>query len=199
MIYSKMTAKDAFDYGLKLHRNKNGQFFTKFFSIYKISKCRDDLASTKEELSRIGRYVRGDKSLRYGFLHCTYEDKSKWVKSISAYNCLILGKDLVGVLYAQPGCGVSQEAIDKIREEVNRRIPGLLALGESARHETQTEWNRMCKLLGTGRCLLDCFNEECFFLADWVMEALNAAKSKQQSATFISFAAERQKEPEGER
>lgn len=198
MIYSKMTARDAFDYGLKSHKNKNGQFFTKYFSIYEISKCRGDLASTKEEFDRIGRYVRGEKSLRYGFLHCTYEDKATWTKSISAYNSLILGKDLVGVLHAQSCCGVSQEVIDEIRAKVQNRIPSLLALGESARQETRTEWKRVSKLLGTGRCLLDCFNDECLELADWVINTLNTWKSKYPDYSFINHTEGRQKNLEEE-
>jgi len=198
MIYSEMTAKDAFDYGLKSHKDKNGQFFTKYFSIYEISKCRSDLASTKEEFSRIGRYVRGDKSLKYGFLHCTYEDKATWTKSIAAYNSLILGKDLVGVLHAISCCGVSQEVVDEIREKVQNRIPSLLALGESARQETRTEWKRVSKLLGTGRCLLDCFTDECLELVDWVINAIDTWKSKYPDNSFIAPAKDRQKKFEEE-
>jgi hypothetical protein len=198
MIYSEMTAKDAFDYGLKSHKDKNGQFFTKYFSIYEISKCRSDLASTKEEFSRIGRYVRGDKSLKYGFLHCTYEDKATWTKSIAAYNSLILGKDLVGVLHALSCCGVSQEVVDEIREKVQNRIPSLLALGESARQETRTEWKRVSKLLGTGRCLLDCFTDECLELVDWVINAIDTWKSKYPDNLFIDPAKDRQKKFEEE-
>jgi len=74
----------------------------------------------------------------------------------------------------------------------------ILNLGEFARVETKTDWKRVGKLLGTGRCVLDEFNDECIELIEWVLDRLIAAKPSHPSGPFRSFAEERQKTIEGE-
>ena len=88
--------------------------------------------------------------------------------------------------------------VDEVREKVQNRIPSLRALGESARQETRTEWKRVSKLLGTGRCLLDCFTDECLELVDWVINAIDTWKSKYPDNLFIDPAKDRQKKFEEE-
>ena len=196
MIYSNLNAYDAYKSGLQTRLKQRKECGDMPFCIYKLLECHHDFTSTKEELARIGVYERSNKSqkrdLRYSFLYCTPQDKSIWVKRMAAHNCFCLARNLVGVLHALPGDGVSDAVVNKIRDEVDRRIPNLLDLGEYARIETKTGWKYVSKLLGTGNCLLDEFNDECIELIEWVLDRLIAAKPKHPSGPFRSFAEERQ-------
>jgi hypothetical protein len=197
MIYRKLNAYEAHESGLKTRLEQRAEGGDMPFCIYKLLECHHDFTSTKEELARIGVYVRGNKSLkrdlRYSFMHCVYWDKNIWVKRIAAHNCFCLARNLVGVLHALPGDGVSDAVINEIRDEVDRRVPDLLDLGEYARIETKSGWKYVSKLLGTGNCLLDEFNDECIKLIEWVLDRLIAAKPKHPSGPFRSFAEERQR------
>jgi hypothetical protein len=197
MIYSKMDAYKAYESGLQTRLEQRAECGDMPFSIYKLIECHRDFTSTKEELARIGVYERSKKSgkhdLRYSFLYCTPQDKHIWVKRMAAHNCFCLARNLVGVLHALPGDGVSDAVVNEIRDEVNRRVPDLLGLGEDARIETKTGWKYVSKLLGTGNCLADEFNDACIELIEWVLDRLIAAKPKHPSGPFSSFAKERQK------
>ena len=197
MIYDKLNAYDAYESGLKTRIDQRKECGDMPFSIYKLIECYRDFTSTKEELARIGVYERSNRSrkhdLRYSFLYCTPQDKSIWVKRMAAHNCFCLARNLVGVLHALPGDGVSDVVVNKIRDEVDRRIPNLLDLGEYARIEAKTGWKYVSKLLGTGNCSLDEFNDDCIELIEWVLDELIAAKPKYPSGPFRSFAEERQK------
>lgn len=197
MIYSKLNAYEAHESGLKTRLEQRAECGDMPFFIYKLIECHRDFTSTKEELARIGVYERSKKSrkhdLRYSFLYCTPQDKHIWVKRIAAHNCFCLARNLVGVLHALPGDGVSDAVINKIKGEVDRWIPDLLYIGEYARIETKTGWQYVSKLLGTGDSLLDEFNDKCIALIEWVLDKLIAAKPRHPSGPFISFAEERQK------
>ena len=197
MIYSKLNAYEAHESGLKTRLEQRAECGDMPSAIYKLIECHRDFTSTKEELARIGVYERSKKSgkhdLRYSFLYCTPQDKHILVKRMAAHNCFCLARNLVGVLHALPGDGVSDAVVNEIRDEVNRRVPDLLGLGEDARIETKTGWKYVSKLLGTGNCLLDEFNDDCIELIEWVLDRLIAAKPKHPSGTFSSFAKERQR------
>ena len=197
MIYSKLNAYDAYESGLKTRLEQRKECVDMPFCIYKLLECHHDFTSTKEELARIGVYVRGNeslkRSLRYSFMHCVHWDKNIWVKRIAAHNCFSLARNLVGVLHGLAGDGVTAAVAQQITHAVNRRIPDLLSLGKFAQVETKTDWQRVSKLLGTGRCDLDRFNDGCIALIEWVLDKLIAAKPRHPSGPFISFAEERQK------
>jgi hypothetical protein len=197
MIYSKLNAYEAHESGLKTRLEQRAECGDMPSAIYKLIECHRDFTSTKEELARIGVYERSKKSgkhdLRYSFLYCTPQDKHIWVKRIAAHNCFCLARNLVGVLHALPGDGVKDAVINKIKGEVDRRIPDLLDLGEYVRIETKTGWKYVSKLLGTGNCLLDEFNDECIALIEWVLCKLIIAKPSHPSGPFRSFAAKHQK------
>jgi hypothetical protein len=192
MIYNKLNAYDAYESGLKTRLDECGKPVAMPFSIYKLNECHHDFTSTKEELARIGAYARGDKSLKYSFMHCAHWEKHIWAKRVTAHNCFSLGRNLVGVIHGLPGDGVSAAVVQHITSVVNRRIPDLLDLGECARIETKTDWKNVSKLLGTGRCALDDFNDDCIALIDWVMDTLISAEPKTSSGPFKSFAEDRQ-------
>ena len=202
MIYSNLNAYDAYESGLQTRLKQRKECGDMPFCIYKLLECHHDFISTKEEFARIGVYERSKQSrkhdLRYSFLYCTPQDKSIWVKRMAAHNCFCLARNLFGVLHALPGDGVPVAVVQQITHAVNRRIPELLNLGEFARVETKTDWKRVGKLLGTGRCVLDEFNDECIELIEWVLDRLIAAKPSHPSGPFRSFAEERQKTIEGE-
>lgn len=197
MLYSKLNAYEAHESGLKTRLEQRAKGGDMPFCIYKLLECHHDFTSTKEELARIGVYVRGNeslkRSLRYSFMHCVHWDKHIWVKRIAAHNCFSLARNLVGVLHALPGDGVSDAVVNEIQGEVDRRVPDLLDLGEYARVETKTGWKYVSKLLGTGNCLLDEFSDACIELIEWVLDRLIAAKPKHPSGPFSSFAEERQR------
>lgn len=201
MIYSNLNAYDAYESGLQTRLKQRKECGDMPFCIYKLLECHHDFISTKEELARIGVYERSTKSrkhdLGYSFLYCTPQDKHIWVKRMAAHNCFCLARNLVGVLHALPGDGVSDAVVNKIRDEVDRRIPDLLDLGEYARIEAKTGWKYVSKLLGTGNCSLDEFNDDCIELIGWVLDELIAAKPKYPSGPFRSFAEERQKNSRG--
>ena len=192
MIYSKLNAYKAYESGLKTRLEQRAECGDMPFSIYKLIECHRDFTSTKEELARIGAYARGDNSLKYSFMHCVYWDKNIWTKGMAAHNCFCLARNLVGVIHGLPGDGVSAAVVQQITSVVNRRIPDLLDLGECARIETKTDWKSVSKLLGTGRCALDDFNDDCIALIDWVMDTLISAEPKTPSGLFKSFAEDRQ-------
>ena len=192
MIYSKLNAYKAHESGLKTRLEQRAECGDMPFAIYKLIECHRDFTSTKDELARIGAYARGDKSLKYSFVHCVYWDKHIWVKRIAAHNCFCLARNLVGVIHGLPGDGVSEAVIEYIRNEVDHRIPVLLDLGDRARIETKTDWKYVSKLLGTGNCLLDEFSDECIALINWVMDTLIFAEPKTPSGPFKSFAENRQ-------
>jgi hypothetical protein len=192
MIYSKLNAYKAYESGLKTRLEQRAECGDMPFSIYKLIECHRDFTSTKDELARIGAYARGDKSLKYSFVHCVYWDKNIWTKGKAAHNCFCLARNLVGVIHGLPGDGVSAAVVQQITSVVNRRIPDLLDLGERARIETKTSWRNVSKLLGTGRCALDNFNDDCIALIDWVMDTLIFAEPKTPSGPFKSFAENRQ-------
>ncbi|MDC1502484.1 hypothetical protein N8559_05485 [Gammaproteobacteria bacterium] len=197
MIYSTLNALKAYESGLKTRLAQREECGDMPFSIYKLIECHRDFTSTKEELARIGVYERSKKlgkyDLRYGFLYCTPQDKHIWVKRMAAHNCFCLARNLVGVLHALPGDGVSDVVVNEVKDEVDRRIPDLLDLGDDAQIETKTGWKYVSKLIGTGNCLLDEFNDDCIELIEWVLDKLIAAKPRHPSGPFISFAEERQK------
>jgi len=197
MIYSKLNAYEAHESGLKTRLEQRAECGDMPFSIYKLIECYRDFTGTKEELARIGVYERSKKSrkhdLRYSFLYCAPQDKHIWVKRMAAHNCFCLARNLVGVLHALPGDGVSDAVVNKIRDEVDHRIPDFLDLGEYARIETKTGWKYVSKLLGTGNCSLDEFNDDCIELVEWVLDELIAAKPRHPSGSFRSFAEERQR------
>lgn len=192
MIYSKLNARDAYDCGLKTRLEQRAECGDMPFSIYKLLECHHDFTSTREELARIGAYARGDKSLKYSFMHCAHWDKNIWAKGLAAHNCFSLGRNLVGVIHGLPGDGVSAAVAQHITSVVNRRIPDLLDLGECARIETKTSWRNVSKLLGTGRCTLDDFNDDCIALIEWVMDTIISAEPKTPSGPFKSFVEGRQ-------
>ena len=192
MVYSKLNAYKAYESGLKTRLEQRAECGDMPFSIYKLIECHRDFTSTKEEIARIGAYARGDNSLKYSFMHCVYWDKNIWTKGMAAHNCFCLARNLVGVIHGLPGDGVSAAVVQHITSVVNRRIPDLLDLGECARIETETDWKNVSKLLGTGRCALDVFNDDCIALINWVMDALITAEPKTPSGPFRSFVEERQ-------
>ena len=196
MIYSKLNAYEAHESGLKTRLEQRAECGDMPFAIYKLIECHRDFTSTKEEFARIGVYERSKKSgkhdLRYSFLYCTPQDKHFWVKRIAAHNCFCLARNLVGVLHALPGDGVSAAITEKIKKNVACQVPDLLTLGEFARIQTKTDWPRVSKLLGTGCCDLDEFNNECIALVEWVLDEIIAAKPTEPSGSFSSFAAGRQ-------
>ena len=192
MIYSKLNAHDAYESGLKTRLDECGKPVAMPFSINKLLECHHDFRSTKDELARIGEYVRGNKSLKYSFVHCVYWDKNTWTKGMPAHNCFCLAQNLVGVIHGLSGDGVPTAVINEIRDEVDRRIPELLDLGERARIETKTDWKNVSKRLGTGNCSLDEFSNECIALINWVMDMLIAAEPKTPSGPFKSFVENRQ-------
>ena len=192
MIYRKLNARDAYKCGLKTRLHKCGKPVEMPFAIYKILECHDDFTGTSKELARIGEYARGNKSLKHSFKHCMYWEKHIWAKGIAAYNCFCLARNLVGVLHALPGDGVSAAITEKIKKNVACQVPDLLTLGEFARIQTKTDWPRVSKLLGTGCCDLDEFNNECIALVEWVLDEIIAAKPTEPSGSFSSFAAGRQ-------
>jgi hypothetical protein len=193
MIYSKLNAYKAYESGLKTRLEQRAECGDMPFSIYKLLECHHDFTSTKDELARIGEYARGNKSLKHSFVHCVYWDKHIWVKRIAAHNCFCLARNLVGVLHALPGDGVSDAVVSEIKEEADRLIPDLLDLGECACIETKTYWRQVSKLLGTGRCDLDRFNDDCIELIEWVLNKLIAAKPKHPSGPFRSFSKKRER------
>ena len=193
MIYSKLDAYTAYESGLQTRLDERGKPAAMPFSIYKLLACHHDFMSTREEFARIGAYVRGNKSLKHSFRHCVHFDKHVWTKGVAAHNCFSLGRNLVGVIHGLPGDGVSAAVVSEIKEEADRLIPAILDLGEYARLETKTDWQRVSKLLGTERCELEEFNDECIALIEWVLDKLIATKPKNPSGPWRSFAAERQK------
>lgn len=193
MIYSKLNAYEAHESGLKTRLEQRKECGDMPFSIYKLIECHRNFISRERELARIGEYERGNKAIMHSFAHCSYLDKSVWAKHLVAHNCFCLGRNLVGVLHGLAGDGVTAAVAQQITHAVNRRIPDLLSLGKFAQVETKTDWQRVSKLLGTGRCDLDRFNDGCIALIEWVLDKLIAAKPRHPSGPFISFAEERQK------
>lgn len=187
MIYSKLNAFDAYSLGLKTRLDQKSECGAMSFAIYKIIECDDDFRSTKDEFFRIGQYCRGNSMYKYEFLHCVYLDMHIWAKDMSAHNCFSLARNLVGVLEALPGDGINCGVIKYIQNEVERRIPALLTLGESARIESKTAWGYTSKLLGTGECLLDKFNNECIEIIEWVMEEIIASNPTCPSGPYSSY------------
>ncbi len=190
MIHSRLNAYDAYDCGLKTRLDECGKPVAMPFSIYKLLECHHDFTSTEAELARIGAYTRGNKSIKYRFVHCVHSDKHIWAKGVAAHNCFSLSRNLVGVIHGLPGDGVSDAVVNEIRDEVDCRIPDLLSKGEYARIETKIGWKYVSKLLGTGNCLLDEFSDECIALINWVMDTLISAEPKTPSGPFRSFVEE---------
>ena len=201
MIYSKLNAYDAYESGLKTRLEQRKECGDMRFSFYKLKECRRDFTNRGRELARIGEYERGNKSIMHSFAHCSYLDKSVWARHLVAHNCFCLGRNLVGVLHGLVGDGVPAAVVQQITHAVDCRIPDLLNLGEFARVETKTDWKRVGKLLGTGRCDLDEFSDQCISLIEWVLDELIASNPEHLSGSFKSFAEERQKSLEayGER
>ena len=193
MIYSKLNVYDAYACGIKTRLKQRAECGDMPFSVFKLLECHHDFTSTIEELYRIGAYIRGDKSLKQSFVHCMCSDKHIWVKSIAVQNCFSLGRNLVGALNGLAGDGVPKAVEQKITRTITCSIPDLLDLGESARIETKTEWKRIGKLLGTGSCELDRFNNDCIELIEWVLNILIVAKPGHPSGPFKNFEEERQK------
>lgn len=192
MIYSNLNAYDAYESGLQTRLDQRAKCGAMPFAIYKLLECHRDFTNRGRELARIGEYERGNKAIMHSFAHCSYLDKSVWAKHLAAHNCFSLGRNLVGVLHGLPGDGVSNVVINAITDEVNRRIPILLDSGEYARIETKTEWKRIGKLLGTGSCQLDRFNDDCSALLEWILFVLIVAKPLKPSALLRNFAAKHQ-------
>ena len=193
MIYSNLNAYDAYESGLQTRLDQRAKCGAMPFAIYKLLECHRDFTNRGRELVRIGEYERGNKAIMHSFAHCSYLDKSVWAKHLAAHNCFSLGRNLVGVLHGLAGDGVPAAVVQQITHAVNRRIPELLNLGEFSRVETKTDWKRVGKLLGTGRCDLDEFSDQCISLIEWVLDELIAAKPSHPSGPFRSFAEERQK------
>jgi len=193
MIYSKLNAYAAYESGLKTRLDQRNECGDMPFSIYKLLECHRAFTNRERELARIGEYERGDKTIMHSFAHCSYSDKSVWAKHSVAHNCFSLGRNLVGVLHGLDGDGVPAAVVQQITHAVNRRVPELLKLGEFARVETKTDWKRVSKLLGTGRCDLDKFNDECIALIEWILCKLIIAKPSHPSGPFRDFAAKHQK------
>lgn len=196
MNLSKLNTYDGYNVGIIMRSDQRANCGDMPCAIYKLMECRVCFYDTKEELERIGKYMRGDTHLRYSFRHCVSWDKHIWAKRKPAYNCNALGRNLVGVLHGLEGDGVSVLAIKLLEEEVHRRIPGLLDLGELARIETKNNWLLVGKLLGTNSCAMDQFVNECIDLIDWVLNTLVDAKPKSPSGPFRSFAEKRERERE---
>ena len=193
MIYSNLNAYDAYESGLQTRLDQRAKCGAMPFAIYKLLECHRDFTNRGRELARIGEYERGNKAIMHSFAHCSYLDKSVWAKHLAAHNCFSLGRNLVGVLHGLAGDGVPAAVVQQITHAVNRRIPELLKLGEFARVETKTDWKRVGKLLGTGRCDLNKFNDECIALIEWVLCKLIIAKPSHPSGPFRGFVAKHQK------
>lgn len=187
MNFSRINTEKAYCEGLKTRQDERGNPVDMPFSTYKVLECYEDFRSTKDELLRIGEYSRGDRSLKYKFEHCVHWDKHVWAKRIAAYNSFCLARNLVGVVHALPGDGVSKEVVDDIQDELRRRVPHLIALGERARIESKNAWRYTSKLLGTGECLLDQFNDKCLELIEWVMDAIIASNPTCPSGPYSSY------------
>lgn len=195
MIYSKLNTYDAYQSGLKTRLDQRSKVGDMPYSIHRLLECHNDFTGTKEELARIGEYARGNKDLRYSFKHCMPEDKHIWAKQVAAHICFNLGRDLAGVIHGLPGDGVSKAVVKNIKNVVDRRIPALLNLGESARTETQAGWKYVSKELGTGHCAVDLFLDECIDLINWVMSILIWSQPKSPSGPFENFVKSQQKNP----
>ena len=193
MIYSKLNAYDAYESGLKTRLEQRKECGDMPFSIYKLIECHRNFTSRERELARIGECERGNKAIMHSFTHCSYLDKSVWAKHLVAHNCFYLGRNLIGVLHGLAGDGVPAAVVQQITHAVDCRILDLLNLGEFARVETKTDWKRVGKLLGTGRCYLDEFSDQCIALIESVLDELIAANPSHPSGPFRSFALERQK------
>jgi hypothetical protein len=192
MNYRKLNAHDAYAAGLKTRMDQKAECGPMRFSIYKLLECHSYFDDSQEELSLIGKYIRsGEKDFRC-FEHCTSEDKSVWVKELPAGICDSLGRDLVGVLHGLAGDGVSVDDIKEIKEEVDKRIPYLLDMGEWARIQTKKHWRRLSVQLGTGESELDDFVAKCLELIDDVMNMIIAANPKTPSGPFKSWVQEHQ-------
>ena len=194
MIYSKLNAYDAYDAGLKTRIDQKSECGPMPFSIYKLLECHRDFHENREELDKIGGYIRGNTNLRHSLRHCTSEDKHIWAKRTPAQMCHSLGRNLVGVLHGLTGDGVTVTNIKNIEAEVLRRLPDLLGLGEMARVETKKHWRLVGRQLGTGQCAIDEFVDKCVDLIDWVMDAVIASEPTSPSGPFDSFVRARQQE-----
>ena len=193
MIYNKLNAHDAYAAGLKTRIDQKAECGPMRCSEYKLLECRRNFYHTQKGLAQIGEYVRSKSTDFRFFNHCTNEDQSLWVKTVTAGMCHSLGRDLVGVLHGLAGDRVSENDLNNIEAAAQRHIPRLLDLGEAARIETQRHWRQICKRLGTGQCVLDVFVEECIELIDDLMDAVNIATQKTPSAPSSNLANERQK------
>ena len=193
MIYSNLNAYDAYESGLQTRLVQRAKCGVMPFAIYKLLECHRDFTNRGMELARIGEYERGNKAIMHSFAHCSYLDKSVWAKHLAAHNCFSIGRNLVGVLHGLAGDGVPAAVVQQITHAVDCRILDLLNLGEFARVETKTDWKRVGKLLGTGRCYLDEFSDQCIALIESVLDELIAANPSHPSGPFRSFALERQK------
>lgn len=185
MNYSKLNAHEAYDAGLKTRIDQKSECGPMPRSKYKLLECQRDFDRIKDQISRIGKYTISNSKDFHFFGCCTSEDSHVWAKAIPAHMCHSLGCDLVGVLHGLPGDGVSGRVIKKIENEVQRRIPALLDLGDWARIETERSWKRVSMQLGTGESELDEFINKANDLIDWVMYTLKKGNVQMEFTKLI--------------
>ena len=113
---------------------------------YKLAERLRQWKESEREVVRIADVVKYP-SARYGLMHCTFEDKHKWLPQILKITAYELSASIIPSFKALTGDGMAQAQVDQHLPYVDRRcqevLRGLECARQTIKGRIQDEYDRM--------------------------------------------------------
>ena len=113
---------------------------------YKLAERLWQWKESEQEVGRIAASLKHPSS-RYDLMHCTFEDKHKWLTQILKHTAYELSASIIPSFKALTGDGMTQSQIDQHLPNVERRCQEVLQRLERARQTIKgrihDEYDRM--------------------------------------------------------
>ena len=114
--------------------------------LYKLSESTRNLQSTRDEVIRISKVVKGTKSPSC-LQHCTNEDKAVWLRKVPLFAAYDLGYEIIPALRALEFDGVLKSQSEAAALLVESAMPARLVkwdyLRDSYKNRIASEYARM--------------------------------------------------------
>ena len=135
------TCQDAFNDGAQSRPS-----YPLRLGLYKLSESIRNLQSTRDEVMRISKVVKGTKSPSC-LQHCTNEDKAVWLRKVPLFAAYDLGYEIIPALRALKFDGVLKSQSEAAALLVESAMPARLVnwdcLRDSYKNRIASEYARM--------------------------------------------------------